>query len=184
MLHLSDLTWLPKAALLAAMALLGFLYFIKRRTAWREIIGRAADYHRFHLAAMRNDPGVNDRSRELAYAMLMVLDRQFRDDMRGSPGLRGVVRAHLGEKSTLLSLGEIFEKLYRDRAFLGNSGTDERLVRLYLTMSSMVYRYYLMTSVACPVALLYMDLVLALAAVRLDRRGSSRLFRDMAMKRG
>ncbi|HNW29798.1 MAG TPA: hypothetical protein PKN50_15070 [Spirochaetota bacterium] len=184
MLHLSDLTWLPKAAALAGIALLSFLYFLKRRPAWHDIIGRAADYHRFHLMAMRNDPRVNENSRELAYAMLMVLDRQFRDDMRGSPGLRGVVRAHLGEKSTLASLGEIFEKLYRDRAFLGNSETDERLVRLYLTMTSMIYRYYMMTSAAGPLALLYMDLVLALAAVRLDRRGSSRLFRDIAMKRG
>ncbi len=184
MLHLTDLTWLPEAAVLAGMALLAFLYFIKRRPAWHDIISRAADYHRFHLTSIRNEPGVNDSSRELAYAMLMVLDRQFRDDMRGSPGLRGVIRTHLGEKSTLASLGEIFEKLYRDRAFLGGSDTDERLVRLYLTMSSMIYRYYLMTSAAGPAALLYMDLVLVLAALRLDRRGSSRLFRDLALKKG
>lgn len=145
-------------------------------------MARAVDYHRYHLAAIRSEPGSSAPTRELAYAMLMVIDRQFREDMKGSPGLFGVVKAHLGEKSTLASLNEIFEKLYRDKVFLGNSDTDERLERLFYTMTSMIYRYHMMTSVFGIIALLYMDLVLFLAAIHADGRGSSRLFRDMAGK--
>ncbi len=183
MQYLTELTWLPLVLSLVFMVLLVCLYSIKRKPIWRNIISRAADYHRFHLQAIRNDQGVNASSRDLAYAMFMVLDRQFGEDLKGSPGLYGVVRAHLGEKSTLSSLGEIFEKLYRDRAFLGKSGTDERLVRLYLTMTSMIYRYHMLTSVFGLVALLYMDIVLFFAAIHVDKRGSSRLFRDIAMGR-
>jgi hypothetical protein len=176
------MSWLP-VPLVAAGVLLGYFYYVKRAPRWRVIIGRAADYHRYHLLNIRAENEINAQSRDLAYAMLMITDRQFRDDMKGSPGLTGVVRAHLGEKSTLASLNEVFEKLYRDRVFMGKSDIDERLERLFHTMFSMVYRYYCMTSVFGIISLLYMDLVLALAIIKFDTRSSSRLYRDLAIKR-
>ncbi len=160
--------------------LLAFLYYRVRNPWWRRVIKRAVEYHRYHFLIIRNDRDANDKTRDLAYEMLMVLDRQFRADMEGSPGMRMIFRSQLGEKSTLLSLYEIFEKLYRDRAFTGSSELDGRLERLFHTMSSMIYRYYMMTSVFGIVALLYMDLALLLSIIRVDRRGSSRLFRDIA----
>ncbi len=183
MLNSAGFTWVPEALAIAGIVLLAYRYFTKRNARWRRIIGRAAEYHRFHLLAIRNDEGVNAPSRDLAYAMLMVVDRQFGEDLKGSPGFFGVIRAHLGEKSSLASLNEIFEKLYRDKAFLGNSEIDDRLERLFNTMTSMIYRYHMLTSVFGLLALLYMDLILFLAAVHLDRRGSSRLFRDIAGNR-
>jgi hypothetical protein len=180
-LYSTVVVWLPTVLGVASAMFLVYLYYEKRAPRWRSIINRAAEYHRFHLVNIRNENGINEPSRDLAYAMLMITDRQFRDDMKGSPGLYGVVRAHLGEKSTLSSLNEVFMKLYRDRAFLGNSDIDERLERLFFTMISMVYRFYMMTSICAIPALMYMDIVLALTIIHWDNRGSSRLFRDLAM---
>lgn len=178
-----EIPYLAEGLATATSIIAAYLYYRIRRPWWRIVIIRAVEYHRYHLMMIRNERDVNAKTRDLAYEMLMVLDRQFGADMEGSPGMRMIFRSQLGEKSTLLSLYEIFEKLYRDRAFTGSSEIDGRLERLFHTMSSMIYRYYMMTSVLAVVALLYMDLILILSLVRLDNRGSSRLFRDIAAGR-
>lgn len=164
----------------AALFLFSLAYYAVRRPRWREILRRAADYHRFHLNLIRRANEVSDESRDLAYSMLMVVDRQFVRDLGGSPGLWGIFRAFIGEKSTLASLNEIVGKIYTERAFTGISSIDGRLEKLVTTMTSMIFRHHLLTSVLGVPAVLYMDLVLVLAAVRLDRRGSSLLYRDLA----
>ncbi len=178
-----EIPYLAEGLAAASSILVTYLYYRMRRPWWRSVIIRAVEYHRYHLMMIRNERETNAKTADLAYEMLMVIDRQFREDMAGSPGLARVVRSQLGEKSTLMSLYEIFEKLYRDRAFTGSSEIDGRLERLFHTMSSMIYRYYMMTSVLAVVALLYMDLVFVLSLIRLDNRGSSRLFRDIVLGR-
>jgi hypothetical protein len=165
-----------------ALFLLACAYYLKRRSRWRQIIVAAVGYHRFHLNDIRRGNGAGDESRELAYSMLMVIDRQFAMDLKGSPGLSGIFRGFIGEKSTLASLNGIVEKIYRERAFTGISNLDGRIERLFSTMVSMIYRYHMLTSVLGVPAVLYMDLVLVLAMLHVDTRGSSLLYCDLSRR--
>lgn len=159
-------------------------WYLLRRRRWHAIILGAVEYHRHHLNFIRRDTGIGEESRELAHSMLMVIDRQFVPVLRGAPGLLGILRGFLGEKSALGSLNAIVEKIYRDRMFTGVSDIDGRLERLFATMTSMIFRYHLLTSVLAPVAVIWMDFLLLLAAARIDRRGSSRMYRDIARGNG
>jgi hypothetical protein len=165
-----------------ALLLLAYLYYLKRRPRWREIIVAAVGYHRFHLNNIRRENGVSESSSDLAYSMLMVIDRQFMQDLKGSPGLLGIFRGFIGEKSTLASLNGIVEKIYRERAFTGYSDIDVRIERLFSTMVSMIYRYHMLTSVLGLPAVLYMDLMLVLSMAHVDTRGSSLLYRDLSRR--
>ncbi len=172
---------LTRDAIIPAAAVAGALaWYALRRRRWRDIILGAVEYHRHHLNLIRREGGIGEESRELAHSMLMVVERQFVPLLRGAPGLLGILRGFLGEKSALGSLNSIVEKIYRDRMFTGVSDIDGRLERLFATMTSMIFRYHLLTSVIAPAAVLWMDFLLLLAVAGIDRRGPSRMYRDIA----
>jgi len=164
----------------AAVASAVLAYYIMRKPRWRAIIVAVAGYHRFHLDLLRRDRNLDAESREIALSMLMVLEKQFAGDLKGSPGLLGIVTGIAGDKSTMASLNRLADRICREMAFTGISDIDGRIAKLFITMISMIYRYHLLTSVLGPVAVLYMDMVLILASAGIDRRGSSRMYRDMA----
>jgi hypothetical protein len=167
------------AAVVSAPAVAA-LYVRTRGRRWRRILDEALSYHRHHFIMLQNEQDVGTESKEMARSFLMVIDRQFREERKRGLGLSGLFFDRFGNKSTLNSMDELFMKLFRDRYFGRSSVFDERLERLYFTLSSTIHRLYSLSSIAKLPALLYMDMVLVLARADIARSGSSRLYRDIA----
>jgi hypothetical protein len=167
------------AAVLSVSAI-AVVYVRARSLRWNRILEEALAYHRHHFVMLQNEKGVGTESKELARAFLMVIDRQFKEERKTGLGLSGIFFIRFREKSTLNSMDEIFMKLFRDRYFGRGTVFDARLEKLYFTLSSTIHRFYSLSSMAKFPALVYMDIVLALAGAGIARSGSSLLYRDIA----
>jgi hypothetical protein len=163
--------------------LFAFLYNRQGKKRWLRVLDQALDYHRPHLLSIMRGRDKNDESKELAKNMLMILDRQLKHDLKTSPGLRGLFRSFLGEKTSINSMYAVFNKLFADKMFGYPSPYDEILDRLYATMNSVVYRFFIVTSALSLIGILWMDLFLLLSMARIDRRGPSLLYRDIVTGR-
>ncbi len=165
---------------LGVIAVLTVSYVRISKRRWNRIIDAAVAYHRYHFIMIQNEPGINSDSKEIARALQMILDRQFKIERRTKPGLGALWLSRMGNKSSVNSLDEIFVKLFRDRYFGHGTRYDERLDRLYITLSSMIYRFYFINSIISLPVLLYMDLKLGLSFAGITKKGPDRLFRDIA----
>lgn len=164
--------------LLLAGSVLLILYARSARKRWLAVLGKAMDYHRHHLAMLQGDPAMGDRSRECVRAMFWALTKQVpADRSAGALGLTAFVKSYMTGATALGILGGVFFSVWRYRAVI-----DEVVIRLLNTLTSTLYRYYLLHSRLAVVLLLSMDVKLLLAFAGILKSGPARMFRDLTLE--
>ncbi len=156
-----------------AVVYLLYLRFARRR--WRTLLNFSFDYHRHHLVMLRGDPGVNQRSREMATGMLWIIEKQLpRDEADGKINFRGFLRSMLVGGTSLQLVGETWYQIYRYRYDL-----DVRIPRLLITLSSTLYRVFYLNSWVMIILLPWWDVKLLCSFFPAVKGGPMGLFRDL-----
>jgi len=158
----------------AAVFLLLIAYHKLRIGRWRKILKRSVEYHKFHLAPISKDTSMDEKSRELAQAMLWSVTKQLPLDMKDGKGGRALIRSFLGDKTSLNTCGTVYYQCARNFRFI-----DKIILKLNDTLISTFYRIYLLESYFSIVAILYMDFTLLLYMIKRPEGGTGRLYLEM-----
>lgn len=152
------------------------LFYLRwRKKKWLRVLDESFQYHRYHLLMARDDMTLQHKSREIARAMLHVIDRQLKSDFkRNNVNLGGFLKSILGMGTSLQLSGEIHYQVMRY-----HYDVDEIIVRLYNTFSSTLYRLFFLNSIVMPLAILFMDFFYVLSLTGLRKNGPLCLFRDL-----
>ncbi len=151
-----------------------FVYGRYRRGWWRKIFSVSLDYHKFHLAAIQADKGVDEKTREFAIALLWAINKQLPVDLGKNGGGKALWLSFLGEKTALNTCGAIFYESSRFMKFI-----DLRIVKLNDTLLSTFYRIFFLESIFLPIAVPVMDIRFFLSMIRQPKSGASRLYLEM-----
>jgi len=152
------------------------LYRFLRADRWRSILGRSLDYHRFHLSMLLGDRGNDEKTRELAQALLWAVNKQLKDDLARSRSRGGSVlwSSFIGEKTCVNTCGTVFYESARNY-----SSVNRVIVKLNDTLLSTFYRILLVESLLSPFALIFMDMRLIISLIARPSSGTGRLYREM-----
>jgi len=164
---------LYEALIWIAFFLLLYIYGKLRKGWWRKILGASLDYHKFHLAAMQSDKGIDERTREFSVALLWAINKQLSSDLSHGGG-RALWSSFLGQKTALNTCGTIFYEASRYARFI-----DMRIFKLNDTLLSTFYRIFFLESVFYPIAIPFMDIFFLLSLIRKPGGGASRLYIEM-----
>ena len=152
-----------------------FFYLRWRKKKWLRVLEESIQYHRYHLLMTRDDMTLQHKSREIARAMLHVIDRQLRSDFnRNNVNLRGFFKSIAGMGTSLQLSGEIHYQVMRY-----HYDVDEIIIRLYNTFSSTLYRLFFLYSIAMPLTIFIMDILYILSLTGIRKNGTLCLFRDL-----
>ena len=149
--------------------LLFILYVRRARKRWENILGRALDYHHFHLRRLRDGHGIGRGPGETALRILWLLKNFHREEK----GLRGIMNSFGGKPTTLQTISMMLTDMHTARRISG-----EEIDRLLLTLFSTVLRINLLNSCLRPLFLVCWDTGLLLSAA-VKRKGAAALYRDM-----
>lgn len=156
----------------------GFLLLIcfygkLRRGWWRRILGASLDYHKFHLAAIQSDRGIDEKTREFSMALLWAINKQLSSDLKNGGG-QALWNSFLGQKTSLNTCGSIFYEASRYTRFI-----DSRIVKLNDTLLSTFYRIFFIESLFYPLAIFFMDIFFVISLVKKPESGAARLYVEM-----
>ncbi len=150
-----------------------YIYGKIRKGWWRKILGASLDYHKFHLAAMQGDRGIDEKTREFSMALLWAINKQLPSDLSHGGG-RALWSSFLGQKTALNTCGSIFYEASRHARFI-----DLKIFKLNDTLLSTFYRIFFVESVFSPFAILFMDLLFILSLIKKPDSGAARLYIEM-----
>lgn len=158
----------------AALIIFLLLYRKLRLGRWRKILKRSVEYHKFHLAAVSKDPAMNEKSRELAQALLWGVTKQLPLDLEKGRGGKALWRSFIGDKTSLNTCGTVYYQCARNFRFI-----DKIILKLNDTLISTFYRIYLLESYLSIIAILYMDFTLMIYMITRPESGTGRLYLEM-----
>lgn len=141
---------------------------------WRAILKRSIEYHKFHLASLSKDPSMNEKSRELAQALLWSVTKQLPLDLEGGKGGKALWRSFLGDKTSLNTCGTVYYQCARNYRFI-----DRIIIKLNDTLISTFYRIYLLESYLSILVIMYMDFTLLIYMITRPESGTGRLYLEM-----
>jgi hypothetical protein len=168
-----DYPQLYEASLWVVFFALLYFYGRLRKAWWRKILGASLDYHKFHLAAMQSDKGIDEKTREFSVALLWAINKQLPSDLSNGGG-GALWRSFLGQKTALNTCGSIFYEASRYARFI-----DLKIFKLNDTLLSTFYRIFFLESVFFPAAILLMDIFFLISLIRKPDSGASRLYIEM-----
>jgi hypothetical protein len=151
-----------------------FVYRKLRLGRWREILKRSVDYHKFHLASISKDHSMDEKTRELAQAMLWGVTKQLPTDLENGRGGNALWRSFLGDKTSLNTCGTVYYQ-----CAMNVRSIDRIIIKLNDTLISTFYRIYLLESYLSFLAILYMDFTLIFYIASKPQGGTGRLYLEM-----
>jgi hypothetical protein len=141
---------------------------------WRKILKRSVDYHKFHLSSISKDSSIDEKTRELAQALLWGVTKQLPLDLENGRGGRALLRSFLGDKTALNTCGTVYYQCARNIRYI-----DKIIIKLNDTLLSTFYRIYMLESVLSYIAVIYMDLTLLYYLIIKPQSGTGRLYLEM-----
>jgi len=157
-----------------AAVLLLLVYRKLRIGRWRTILKNSVEYHKFHLASVSKDPSMDEKSRELAQALLWGATRQLSTDLKDGKGGAALWRSFIGDKTSLNTCSTVFYECARNFRYI-----DRIIMKLNDTLMSTFYRIYFLESYLSIAAILYMDITLLLSMITRPKSGTGRLYIEM-----
>lgn len=91
-----ELSELREPLLWGIFFLTAFIYGRYRSRWWRKILSASLNYHRFHLASIQGDRGIDEKTREYATALLWAINKQLPSDVESGGG-KSLWMSFLGE---------------------------------------------------------------------------------------
>jgi len=164
---------LYEASFWIVFVILLYIYGKIRKGWWRRILGASLDYHKFHLAAMQGDRGIDEKTREFSVALQWAINKQLQTDLSHGGG-RALWNSFLGQKTALNTCGTIFYEASRYARFI-----DLKIFKLNDTLLSTFYRIYFVESVFSPLAILFMDMFFLISLIKKPSGGAARLYIEM-----
>ena len=158
----------------AVFVLVLVLYRKLRLGRWRTILKRSVDYHKFHLSSISKDPSVDEKTRELAQALLWGVTKQLPIDLENGKGGKALWRSFTGDKTALNTCGTVYYQCARNFRYI-----DKIIVKLNDTLLSTFYRIYLLESYFSYVSIFYMDFSLLFYILTKPQSGTGRLYLEM-----
>jgi len=172
--YMADNPDLKKYLIYTSFLLLLIIYRKLRLGRWRKILKNSLEYHKFHLGSLGKDPALDEKSRELAQALLWGITRQLPLDIDGGKGGKALWRSFLGDKTSLNTCGTVYYQCARNFRYI-----DKIIIKLNDTLISTFYRIYLLESYLSIAAILYMDLTLLIYMATKPEGGTGRLYLEM-----
>ncbi len=158
-----------------AAIILSLLVYRKIRLGrWRKILKKSVEYHIYHLSSVSKDPSTNEKSRELAQALLWGVTKLLPLDVKEGSGGRALLRSFMGDKTALNTCGTVYYQCARNFRYI-----DRIIIKLNDTLISTFYRIYLLESYFSIFAILYMDIALLLYIALKPAGGTGRLYLEM-----
>jgi len=158
----------------AAFLLTLVIYQKLRLGRWRKILKRSVDYHKFHLSSISKDPSVDEKTRELAQALLWGVTKQLPLDLDNGKGGKALWRSFIGDKTALNTCGTVYYQCAKNFRYI-----DKTIVKLNDTLLSTFYRIYLLESYLSYIAIFYMDFSLLFYILTKPQSGTGRLYLEM-----
>lgn len=150
------------------------IYRKLRLGRWRKILKRSVDYHKFHLSSISKDPSMDEKTRELAQALLWGVTKQLPLDLESGMGGKALLRSFMGDKTALNTCGTVYYQCARNIRYI-----DKIILKLNDTLLSTFYRIYMLESVLSYIAVIYMDLTLLYYIITRPQGGTGRLYLEM-----
>lgn len=158
----------------AVFVLFLVLYRKLRLGRWRKILKRSVDYHRFHLSSIAKDSSADEKTRELAQALLWGVTKLLPLDLEKGKGGKALWRSFLGDKTALNTCGTVYYQCARNIRYI-----DKTILRLNDTLLSTFYRIYLLESNMSYISIFYMDFSLLFSMITKPQSGTGRLYLEM-----
>jgi len=154
------------------------VYYSHAKKRWAAVLQRSFSYHRYNLKMIKAEQGLDQRTSEVATAMLWALEKQLEIDTHAKTGLRAFFGAFSGKPSSLGIVADTSWTIMEHHVTM-----EKDIVRLHRTLTSSLYRYFLLNSILGVVLLFYMDFRLILSLLFKPGHGPSALYRNLFLEK-